>query len=90
MRNIYLIMLIFITSCTEPKYEHIGQEIIDGKVSAIKEGYSGRHATLPKIWVQSPTETKEVDIPFEYDGRWKVGDTCLLIIEKYKVIEDGK
>lgn len=29
-------------------------------------------------------ETKEVDIPYEYEGRWKVGDSCLLIIEKYK------
>jgi hypothetical protein len=28
--------------------------------------------------------TKEVKIPFEYEGRWKVGDSCLLIIEKYK------
>lgn len=80
MKNIHILLLtLLITSCTTPKYEHIGQEIIDGKVSAIKEGYGGR-----KIWVQTPTETKEVEIPFEYEGRWKVGDSCLLIIEKYK------
>ena len=25
-----------------------------------------------------------VEIPFEYENRWKIGDSCLLIIEKYK------
>ena len=91
MKNIHVLLIsLLIISCTQPKYEHIGQEIIDGKVSAIKEGSSGRVATFPKIWVQNATETKEVEIPFEYEGRWKVGDSCLLIIEKYKEIEDEK
>jgi hypothetical protein len=83
-------LFVLLFSCSESKYEHIGQEIIDGKVSAIKEGQYGEFPHFPKIWVQSPTETKEVDIPFEYAKRWKVGDTCLLIIEKYKVLEDGR
>ena len=74
-------------SCTQPKYKHIGQEIIDGKVSATTMGAKGRVATFPKIWVQNATETKEVEIPFIYEGRWKVGDSCLLIIEKYKEVE---
>lgn len=82
-----LLISLLIISCTQPKYEHIGQEIIDGKVSAIKRGFG---AALPKIWVQNATETKEVEIPFKYEGRWKVGDSCLLIIEKYKEIEDEK
>lgn len=76
-------MILFI-SCQEPKYTYIGQEIIDGKVSAVQEGHAGRVATLPKIWVQTPTETKEIGIPFKYEGKWKVGDSCLVIIEKYK------
>ena len=85
MKKIHILLIaILITSCTTPKYEYIGQEIIDGKVSTVAEGHSGRIATLPKIWVQSTTTTKEVDIPFAYEGRWKVGDSCLLIIEKYK------
>lgn len=85
MKNIHILSLtLLITSCTTPKYEHIGQEIIDGKVSATKEGSIGRHGSNPRIWVQNATETKEVSIPFEYEGRWKVGDSCLLIIEKYK------
>lgn len=93
MKNIYILFLVIIfSSCTEPKYTHIGQEIIDGKVSAITKGVRvyGRGVidTYPKIWVQTPTETKEVTIPFEYEGRWKVGDSCLLIIEKYKENEN--
>jgi hypothetical protein len=78
-----LLLIPFLLSC-EGELSYISQEIIDGKISAVKEGYPGRRATLPKIWVQSPTSTRKVDIPFEYQNRWKVGDTCLLIIEKYK------
>ena len=85
MKTIYILIITFLTiSCTEPKYEHIGQEIIDGKVSAIQEGHKGKVVSFPKIWVQTTIVTKEVEIPFAYEGRWKVGDSCLLIIEKYK------
>ena len=87
MKTIYLLITsLVLLSCTLPKYKSIGQEIIDGKVSATKEGipYSRGSGNSPKIWVQNATETKEVEIPFEYEGRWKVGDSCLLIIKKYK------
>ena len=87
---ILLLVCVIMVSCTQPKYEHIGQEIIDGKVSAIRDGLPGRVASPPRIWVQNATETKEVEIPFEFEGRWKVGDSCLLIIEKYKEIQDEK
>ena len=81
------IFLLFL-GCNEPKYKFIGQEIIDGKVSATQNGSPGRVAILPKIWVQTPTTTKEVEIPFAYEGKWKVGDSCLLIIEKYEIIKE--
>lgn len=84
---IVLLINLLIISCQQPKYEYIGQEIIDGKVSAIAKGHSGRIAIFPRIWVQTPTTTKEVEIPFKYEDKWKVGDSCLLIIEKYKEIE---
>ena len=59
-------------------------KMVDGKVSATEKGTTGRFGKHPKIWVQNATNTKEINIPYEYDGRWKVGDSCLLIIEKYK------
>lgn len=36
------------------------------------------------IWVQNDKSTRAIGIPFEYENRWKVGDSCLLIILKYK------
>jgi hypothetical protein len=91
MKTIYLLITsLVLLSCTQPKYKSIGQEIIDGKVSAIKEGSIGSRAGnyFPKIWVQTTTTTKEVEIPYEYENRWKVGDSCLLIIEKYEIIKE--
>ena len=94
MKNIHVLLILTtsFSSCKEPKYTHIGQTIIDGKVSAVKEGIKGSRGgtTNPRIWVQNATETKEVEIPFELEGRWKVGDSCLLIIEKYKEIEQDE
>lgn len=92
MRTITIttILISLLSSCTEPKYKHIGQEIIDGKVSAIENGIKGglyQSIILPKIYVQNATQTKEVNIPFEYEGKWKVGDSCLLIIEKYEEVK---
>jgi hypothetical protein len=79
--------MLFI-SCTTPKYKYIGGEIIDGKVSAVKAGIirncRGCISEPPVIWVQTNKVTKAVKIPYKLDGRWKVGDSCLLIIEKYK------
>lgn len=83
MKNIHIsLFILLITSCTTPKYEHIGQEIIDGKISKTSTVY-----TPYEIWVQTPTETKKVQIPFDYRNKLKVGDSCLLIIEKYKESE---
>jgi len=87
MNKILILLVILLFSCNEKKYTYIGQEIIDGRVSAVKSGNKGSYgnfAYLPKIWVQTEKTTKEVEIPFVYENRWKVGDTCLLIIEKYK------
>jgi hypothetical protein len=92
MKKVFLVLVlcIIISSCTDSKYEYIGQEIIDGKISAVEKGGIGRWGYLPKIWVQTPTETRAVEIPFEYQNRWKVGDSCLLIIEKYKEKSQNK
>ena len=90
MKKLLLFTVLLFVSCQESKYTHIGQEIIDGKVSAIKAGIKrdcrGCISEPAIIWVQTTTTTKKVEIPYEYDGKWKVGDSCLLIIEKYKEI----
>jgi hypothetical protein len=90
MKSIKFIVLFILFSCSEPKYDLIEQEIIDGKISHTEEGRPGSYgipARLPKIWVQTSKETRELQIPFAYENRWKTGDSCLLIIEKYRVNE---
>jgi hypothetical protein len=89
MKKLILFMSIFLFfSCIKEKYTYMGQEIIDGKVSAVKAGIErdcrGCVDEYPTIWVQTPTTTRKVELPFEYEKKWKVGDKCLLIIEKYK------
>jgi hypothetical protein len=92
MKKLALFLAIFaLASCEDNrKLKFIGQDVIDGKVSAIREGHTGRAPLYPKIWVQTPTVTREVEIPFSYEGRWKVGDSCLLIIERYEEIKKEK
>jgi hypothetical protein len=83
MKYLFFLLLLLV-SCKEDDLSFVSQEIIDGKVSATKKGYNGEYAEYPKIWIQSSTQTKEVEIPFELENRWKVGDSCLLIVQKYK------
>lgn len=87
MKKLYFILALFV-SCTNQEYEKISQEVIEGKVSYIKNAwYRARHNEPPKIWVQNAATTREVTIPYAYNGRWKVGDSCLLIIEKYREVK---
>ena len=87
MKKFLLLPLLFFSCQKDADLQYLGQQIIDGKVSASEKGHIGRN---PKIWVQNATNTQEVEIPFQYEGRWKVGDSCLLIIKKYKEVQNGK
>lgn len=84
LRIIALFTVAIFTSCSSSEYELINQEIIKGKVSAIEYNYSSSIVTLPKIWIQDDKKTIEIVIPNEYKNQFKVGDTCLLIIQKFK------
>lgn len=89
MKKLFILLLtcIILSSCNNENLEYIGKEIIDGKVSYTDPGY---RSTNPRIWVQTATTTREISIPFNYERRWKVGDSCLLIIEKYKQKSENK
>lgn len=55
MKKILLfILMLIITSCADsPDYKYIGQDIVDGKISAVQAGKIasyGSPAYLPKIW----------------------------------------
>jgi len=88
---ITLSIITLLLSCSDNNnLQFVDQEIIDGKISNITEGiHAGGYGVFPeqpKIYVQTPTQTREVEIPFEYDGKWKVGDSCLLIVQRYKQV----
>jgi len=87
MRKILLIGLLFLVSCNDEPIVHIGQEIVDGKVSATEPGHYGIYITRPVIYVQDSKKTVRVEIPFAYAKRWKVGDSCLLIIDKWREVK---
>jgi hypothetical protein len=85
MKYLFIAVLsVLLYSCGSEDLSFVSQEIVAGKISATQKGTLGRLQELPKIWVQSATQTKEIEIPFEYEDRWKVGDSCLLIVQKYK------
>jgi len=83
-----LITAVLFISCENNEYTRIEQQIIEGRVSALKKGIKrygrGSISENPVIFVQSDIATEKVILPFEYENKWKVGDSCLLIIEKYK------
>jgi len=81
MKNIVKLILILLlfAACEEKKYTYLGQRIIEGKVSAVDTRHSPYF-----IWVQNSTETVRITIPYGYRNKRKVGDSCVVIIEKYK------
>jgi hypothetical protein len=88
--SIIMFGLLF-SSCGGGNMQRFETEIIQGKVSAKERGIAGyRYSTQLKIWIQSAKETKLVTLPNEYNDRWNVGDSVILIIEKYKVYSSEK
>ena len=77
---------MLLTSSCEDKLKLVSQEIAKGRISAIDEGRrASRFVTYPTIWIQTTKSTVEVGhIPFEFLNNFKVGDTCLVVIQKYK------
>jgi hypothetical protein len=51
MKNIHVLLIaILITSCTTPKYEHIGQEIIDTYAKGYIDGVAKNKITAEKYY----------------------------------------
>ena len=84
MKKLILLLSIALISCTESETKKIGGEIIDGRISAMETQRVMKNYYC-YIWVQTPKETKQIEIPEEYAKRWHVGDSITVIIEKYQV-----
>jgi len=81
-RLLTLSIIILLLSCNDNNnLQFVDQEIIEGRISATKTGTYGGYgipSQKPRINVQSPTDTREVEIPFNYEGRWKLGLSIVL------------
>ena len=58
-----------------------------GALNRLDNGYM---LLVDEIIYATDKITRSVSIPFAYEHRWKVGDSCLLIVEKYKMISQNK
>lgn len=77
-----------VVSCNENNYTVVEQKTVRGKVSAIDDGYGGRFAKFPRLYIQDNKQTQVVEVSFQDRDLFHVGDTALLIIKT--VERDGK
>lgn len=82
-KTLILLSALTLVSCVSRTERKTGFTVIKGVVSSIEKGSIGRGSEYPKIYVQTPKNTKEVEIPFQNEKDFKIGDSCILIIEKY-------
>jgi hypothetical protein len=67
----------------------IDTTVVDGVVTHIEKGKLGSYGSsgfLPKIYVQTPTKTTIVEIPFSHENKWNIGDSITIYIQNYKEI----
>ena len=74
--------MLFFTACNE-KLQEIGTDYIDGVVS--EKEYRGAGHDL--LYVSDGKKTQKVEVPYDIYKKYQKGDSCLLLIKKYKVNE---
>lgn len=73
--------------CTSNKHgELMEQHIIDGVVSDIKTYSTTNNGVVIEVtvYVQTTTSTESFTARNRYMKKWKIGDSCILVINKYK------
>lgn len=80
-----LLLCIVTVSCQEQEFKLLDTQFVDGTVSAIE-----RHdySMGPLLYVQTSKDTYKVRLPIELKNRWKVGDSCLIIVEQYEKVNN--
>jgi hypothetical protein len=81
MKKILLICSVLLFGCNN-NYRIIDTNVIKGIVSAKEEGYTGRAPRLPKVYIQTPKQTVVIQVPFDNENDYKVGDTAIVIIQR--------
>lgn len=77
-----ILTLIFMTSCFD--YEVTDTKVVRGVVTAKEEGWIGRASRFPKFYVSSPKEIVTIDVPFDDENLFKIGDTICVVVKTVK------
>lgn len=85
MKKLLLLSLLLLFGCNETDYKVVNTRIIKGRISAKEQGHVGRTSTPPKIYIQTPTQTISVDLPFANENDFKVGDSTTIIVQQVEI-----
>lgn len=92
MKKLLLILTLFFTACNE-KLKEIGTDYIEGVVSDTESSVigGGRSGNIfyYYLYVSDGKKIERVQLPYDIYNKYQKGDSCLLLIKKYKV-KDGK
>jgi hypothetical protein len=87
MNKLITILLLTVLSSCNQEYEVVSTEVVKGVVSAKEEaimGGYGRPYKPTKLYIQTPTSTKQVELPHKFKDEYNIGDTAILIIQNIK------
>lgn len=91
MKKLLLILTLFFTACNE-KLQEIGTDYIEGVIYDTESsviGSRGVNIFRYYLYVSDGKHIEKVQLPYDIYNRYQKGDSCLLLIKKYKV-KDGK
>lgn len=85
MKKLLLALMLFFTACNE--LEEIGTDYIQGIVSEKEHTYF-KYGTAYYLYVSDGKKIEVVNLPCDIYNKYEKGDSCLLLIKKYKVKDE--
>lgn len=85
MNKLITILFLAVLSSCNQKYEVVTTEVVKGVVSAKEEaitGGYGRPYKPAKLYLQTPTSNKQVELPHKFKDEYNIGKTAILIIQR--------
>lgn len=84
---LFILSFLILLGCQKDKMTKISTETLQGKISFKEEYGKYRHYIL---YVQNPTNTRIVEVDGDTYDKYKLGDSILLVVEKYQIPCEGK
>jgi hypothetical protein len=87
MKKLLLILTLFFTACSDERIILFETDYIDGVVSE-KEYTYFHYGSYYYLYVSNSKSTNMVEVPCDIYNKYEKGDSCLLLIKKYKVNDE--